>query len=644
LGISYSLLSLAGASKRLEFKCVADKIIHLAIPKDFEIIKTEMAVKGINFPVNPDNVNVLPREFGTTVLVKEAGSDEFSGIYQDINEAFPLEVTSIIIDFHTKRTVTGLILKYTPLPEVPNDSLQDGFCILRVLGGSIWYLPIPKNLFKLEISGTNDNNIITKGLPGILTEKLLLTFAKLKQGSAYITHANASENLNELGSVTIEEQGINLVDLEIITCDFLTGFFVQVGDNPPFFNPKGEFFTDGQEYVLPDFSKEINRFLETADPVYPHVNDMLAQYPLNGYNNEFGYLQQGLPFSLVPLRVHTDMSGILEISSLSFDYVRCQKGFNEEEGAESPADEKVLRFERNEERLSTIAKEISVNLQDVGSIEYISMKIEGSLSSDQIIPLTEIRPPISPDIDSNLVGFQLTAGKKAAQRVTFARPFRLKGIDFRTKFITKVVDFRVEIRADKDNHPGKGILAAKDLDYVSETEKGAGQIRDFTWIQVDFDQEVELTEGTYWIIMKSREGECVWQIIKKTGTGVSSFFHAHEDRPTEWQSVNDSPEREVHGIFRIRHIPRHFGLPPSLLIKLNGQNILSFEENPQKVNIMLEKQLNITGFPDNTQNVVISFEARCTGELKVSDFLLKFREKEGKRISISGFVESMCFS
>jgi hypothetical protein len=614
----------------LDFGCAADRMIHLAVPKDFEIVKTHMVIKGDNF-----DGDVFSKTFGTTASAKTTGSDGYEEI--DPDEAIPVDVTSIIIDFHTLRTITGLGLQeYTPAED-------DLFCIVRVGSGGSWYLPTPKNLLELGYDSSTLSSIpISAGLPEITAEKMLLTFAKLKlsDGSGYVTHGTTSGNMYELEDIIIEEKSLTPVGLSIFTSDFLTNFSIQVGDASPFFQPENEFFTDDAGYPLPDFSGQINQYMEDADPLSFEDVEILDVHP------GFAYLED-LPFYLVPLTLHTERSGVLEITRLDLEYVRHHRAFKLEDADQYPVfteEAKPLTFEWDPRRSGTIIRDVPVNLENPGEIKFISMKLEGGFSAERIIPSADIQPSISPGANSPL-GFQVLANKMAAQKIELFKPFRIKGIDLPVKFIDKEVTYTVEIRNDANNRPGEKILVSKKMKVEAQAadENTPSLAKDFLWTPVDFQEEIELTKGTYWLVLEGIAGELVWQIAGQTGAGLTNFLYAYKDENSKWTPLAHSYEKEVCAVYRLRHIPLQFDNPPVLQIKLNNENVWKLARDFESIDILVEEEVSISinDVPGDSPYVSLAFEAQSVGTLKISDLLVKYREVPGKRVQINGFVDSV---
>ncbi len=307
------------------------------------------------------------------------------------------------------------------------------------------------------------------------------------------------------------------------------------------------------------------------------------------------------------------------------------------------SDKKTLKFKRDEQRSSTIIRKVLFNLQDVGSIQFISMKLEGAFSSDRIVPLAEIKPQTSTDVDSTL-GFQIVANKSAAQKITVSNDYKINGIDIRTKFLDEMVNYTIQLRKDRDNQPAEEVLVFKDLEYIAEPVEGEPPPRDFVWMQIDFDQEVKLSKGTYWIVLKSSSGELVWQLNEMKSVGLDTFQYALGDTGSKWKPLTKNFKKGAHGVFRIRHIPANFSHPPSLRIKLNEHIVLDLKEDLQSVEILMEEYIDIVVLPDNIQSTILSFESQSIGELNISDLLVKFRESGDKRIHLNGFVKSLCFA
>ncbi|MGD2088513.1 MAG: hypothetical protein PVH61_20215 [Candidatus Aminicenantes bacterium] len=599
----------------LDFGCTADQVIHLAVPKDVEITSTHMVMKGANF-----DDDVFSQAFGTTASAKTTGSDGYEEMNPDGD--IPTEVTAIIIDFHTQRTITGLKLQEMKF----DTSGGDLFCIIRVNSGGNWFLPTPKNLFGLgTITSPATSSTISTGLPEISTEKVLLTFATLvdKDGNT-ITHNQTNGNLYALGNILIKEQALTSIkSLSIFSSDFLTDFSIRVGDALPLFQPENEFFTHDTEYQLPDFTTPINQYMEDANPLSFEDAEILEGHP------EFDYLKN-LRFSLVPLTIHTERSGVLEISQLNLEYVRHHR-----------ASEKTLTFEPDPQRSGTITCEEEINIKDVDSIDFISMKLEGEFSQDEIIPSSDIQPFILPEANSTL-GFQIIANKRAAQKVIISKPFKITGIDVPMKFLDKTVNYRAELRTDTDNQPGEKILAAKKMAHDSQSNDDQFPVKDFSWVRVDFEEEIQVTNGTYWLVVESIEGELVWQIAGQDGIGLRDFLYVHKDDNCGWQSLSDSYGKEVGAVYRMRHIPLDVNDPPLLRIKLNHYIIKELTRKGESIDTLLEEEVNISDLSGSFQPMALTVEAQSVGTLKISDLLIKYNEVPDKRVHINSFVETLC--
>jgi hypothetical protein len=613
----------------LSFGCTADRVIHLAVPKDFEIAKTHMVIKGENF-----EGDVFSKAFGTTASAKTTGSKGYEEI--DPDGDIPADVTSIIIDFHTQHTITGLSLQeYTPAED-------DLFCIVRIGKGGSWYLPTPKNLLELGYDSSSLTSIpISAGLPEITAEKMLLTFAKLKlsNGSGYVPHGTTSGNLNELRDIIIEEKSLAPAGLSIFTSDFLTNFSIRAGDASPFFQPENEFFTDDAGYTLPDFSGQINQYMEDTEPLSFEDVEVLAAHP------QFDYLQN-LPFYLVPLMLHTERSGVLEITQLDLEYVRHHRAFKLEVADQCPTftgEAKPLTFEWDQQRSGTIIRDVLINLENPREIKFIAMKLEGGLSSERIITPANIQPTISPVTKSPL-GFQILANKMAAQKMELSKPFKIKGIDLPVKFIDKDVTYTIELRNDANNRPGDEILVSKKMKVEAQAadENTLSLAKDFLCTSVDFEKEIELTKGTYWLVLEGIAGELVWQIAGQTGAGLTNFLYAHKDKNSIWTPLADSYEKEVCAVYHLRHMPLQFDDPPVLQIKLNNENVWKLAQDFESIDILVEEEvtISINDFPGDSPYVSLAFVTQSVGTLKISDLLIKYREVPGKRVQINGFVET----
>jgi hypothetical protein len=583
-----------GSHKKLTFNYPGDQVIYLEVPKDFEIIKTHMVIKGQRF-----TGDVFKEQSGVTVSVKTEGSSKYTNISQDKYIPFKNKnnVTAIIIDFHTPRTVTGLELVKMTFAKL----LEDVFCIVRVGSSGSWFLPAPKNLFAPRIK--NKTLYIKEPLPEITAEMLMLTFARLEdKDGKFITHDQTNGNLYALGEIKVHEYPlISLNQLSIFTSDSLADFYIRVGDTPPFFYRQGEFFTRDEDYYLPDFSKQINR-----------------------------YMQEGA--ASVPLTFHTERSGVLEITKFDLDYVRHHRAFKLEGEDQSSEEAKTLIFEWDPRRSGSIVRNVSVNLESPGEINFISLKLEGNFSRQRLIPGPGIQQEISTgDKKDALLGFQLVPGKMAAQKVKLTGTFKITGIDLAMKFLDEKVNFTVELRTDENNQPGEKILVSKEITNDSPSIDGPSPVRDFAWVQVDFEEEIKITKGTYWIVLGSTEGEIVWQITDNTGM---NFFYTYTDRNPGWSPLSDSYAKEVRAVYCLRHTPLQFDNPLLLQIKPGDNVIGELARDDGSIDILIEKKVNISNLSGSSQPVTLAFEAKSAGTLKISDLLIKYSEMNGRGIQM----------
>lgn len=559
-------------SETLDFYCPGDQVIHLPVPKDIEIVNTGMVIKGSNL-----SGNVFSEDFGTTASVKTATSDG----YEEISPGgtMPVNVTSLIIDFHTQRTITGLALnEFSP-------AASDLFCIVRVGSGAGWYLPTPVNLMEL---GENPSSI---GLPQITAEKLLLTFAKLEYSDpagGFVKHGTTNGNLYELGDVITREQPVKPVGLSILGSDFLTGFSIRVGEASPFFQEENEFFTYDSQYQLPDFSEQINTYMEDAGPI-------------------------DSPSYLVPLTIHSDMSGRLEIMSLDFEYVRHYEGSAE-----------ILTFEPAPQLSRTITCNIPIDIEGVERICFISMKLEGEFRGEGIIPPPDIHPYILPEVD--YTGFQIIPDKKAAQKIKLDKDFTIKGIDLPVKFLAETVNVTVELRNDANNEPGEKIFASQQIVKEAQTEDIPSPTAGFAWVRVDFPEGIPMPAGTYWLVLESTLGELVWQIAGQTPGVPAPFLYAFKGENVEWTVLSSVNKQEAGGIYRIRRIFSQFHDPPLLHIKLNEETVRAVTSDSAAIDYLLEERVNISIRSGTSTNITLTFEAQSAGTLDISNLLLKYSE------------------
>jgi hypothetical protein len=590
----------------LDIDCPEDRVIRLDAPKGVEIISACMEINAANL-----SGNVFSNAFGATASVKITGSAGYKEI--DPSEAMPDKVTSIIIDFHTRRTITGFQLQsYSPAE-------PDLFLIIRAAAGGSWFLPNPVNLLELAYgpaTGTSAKGMsapTSEGLPQITAEKLMLTFAKLRRanGSGYVTHSTTNGNLYEQGEVIVEEKPLKLVGLSIMGSDFLTDFSIRVGEAPPFFQPEGEFFTSGENYQLPDFTGQLNTYIEDSDPELPSIS--------------------------VPLTIHTEMSGRLDITRIELEYVRHYRW-----------SEETIIFEPDPRRSSTIERSISLDIDPAGSIQFISMKLGGEFSGQCIVPPPDIRPYIMPGVDYT-TGFQIIPGKKAAQKIVLSKTFKITGIDLALKFLHKSaepVGCVLELRNDSRDQPGEKIVVSKKIADDLQTGAEQSPARDFAWVSVDFEEEIQLPPGTYWIVLEGTQGELVWrlgrlaQIARRSIGETTRFLYAYNAEGGGWTTLPESDGEENCAVYRMRRSASSTDDPPLLRVKLNDTVICEKTPDPGPVDILIEEKIDPPALSGPSGGITLAFKSQSSGTLTISGLLVKYWDITGKLLPVTGFIET----
>ncbi|MFH1097588.1 MAG: hypothetical protein V1749_08840 [Candidatus Desantisbacteria bacterium] len=549
----------------LSFDKVDKKIIYLFIPESVEIIKTTLKIVGEVF-----TGNVASTEIGTTISPSP---------------------DSVIIDFHTIRTINGLDID---LPIISSDGTGP-HCIMRLWGGSQWYLPSPRNLFK--VSTVNGKKKFCGKFPNVSTSKVLFSFCKLNttKGTAP-TYINLNEpayaavdDLLELagfeGLKSIEEP-VQIAPGEIIlnSYDYLTNLSLQVGDFSPFWIEPKEFATpDDKPIELPDFSMDINNYLKKAKP------------------DKFGFE--------VPITVQTNISGVLVLKEFNIDYLIHHRDFRIHPEEEFTAKEKQLSFDWNEERTGVNSANIEINIPTGSKVKYISFDLQGSLAKERLV--VDLIMPQSSDILSNF-GLLLEKGKSIAQKMSFTKGLNVTGFDIRLNPSSDTIKYKLEIRLDQKDAPVGEIIASKAIEYKTEDKTK----NTYFWVKIDLEKPIKISENQIcWLVLSGEEGEVIWQMNFFEDAQTFGYFLQNGI----WNPLEPYQGKPVGGIFRVYYLPDEFGTPSTI----DFAEIWNLTTDPTTIDSRVEVETDLSTIQ---QNLLMKVNAQSQGSLTISNLLVKYQE------------------
>ena len=595
----------------IQFDCVADRALYLLVPKDREITKAILSIRGEAF-----KGNVALPEVGTTFQPESYNK---------------MLTSSLIIDFHTPRTIDHIVVQATSPDEYPNSATLDNLvCVLRVWGGTQWFLPSLKNLFPFN---KDRDGIITSSLlfPKICTEKVLLTFAFLKKPDGGYVDFNTDigkviDDYSELASAAseaIEEKSeINILSLKVFPQDYPSNLSIYIKGQPPFWLHPKEFATPDKPINLPDFSQHLNTFIQGAEFV------RVSQ--LAGLPDEIREkLNKETLLSQIPIIFHTDTSGILKIEKFDLEYLILRRDFRVNGDAKFSPQKKTVNFSWDESRTGITSRKIEIEIPSGSHIKHIAFSLKGSLAKEQLISLDKIVP--KQWITFSNFGARIGKQQSLAQKIVLLNTNpNVISFDLRLKMLSDIVKYRVELSPDQQGIPSEEVLAFKEMEY--QKEKGM----QFSWVRINLDQVLRLQPNQpYWLVLTVLEGQLVWQMNFFEEGNEQSFVYSF--KKGDWNFFNTYLGKPVGGIFRIYHLPEEFIRPPALEFKVGNQTFCSLTTDPSKIDLKIDVETN---FQSTETNFILKVNAKSPGSLSIADLLVKYQEAEPE--DILGYLESPC--
>ena len=600
----------------IEFDCVADWALYLLVPEDREITKAVLSIRG-----GPFEGNVALPEVGTTFQPESYNK---------------ILTSSLIIDFHTPRTIDHIVVQATSPDDAkyPNGAtLNNLVCVLRVWGGTQWFLPSLKNLFPFNKVNKDRDDIITSSLlfPKICTEKVLLTFAFLKKPDGGYVDFNTDigkviDDYSELASAAseaIEEEfEINILRLKVFSQDYPSNLSIHVKGQPPFWLHPKEFATPDEPINLPDFSQHLNTFIQGAE--------FLKVSQLAGLPDEIREKLNKEPLlSQIPIIFHTDTSGILKIERFDLEYVILKRDFRVNGDAEFSPQKKTVNFSWNESRTGITSRKIEIKIPSGSYIKHIAFSLKGGLAKEQLISLDKIVP--KQQITFSNFGARIGKQQSLAQKIVLLDSnTSVIGFDLRLKMLSDIVKYRVEVCPDQQGMPSGEVLTFKEMEY--QKEKGM----QFSWVRINLDQVLRLQlNQPYWLVLTVLEGQLVWQMNFFEEGNEQGFGYSF--KKGDWNFFNTYLGNPVGGIFRIYHLPEEFIRSPALEFKVGNQTFWSLTTDPSEIDLKIDVETN---FQSTKTNFILEVNAKSPGSLSIADLLVKYQEAEPE--DILGYLESPC--
>ncbi|HKJ68592.1 MAG TPA: hypothetical protein VKA68_11595 [bacterium] len=502
----------------------------------------------------------------------------------------------VIIDFHKERLVRKISFTV-------RSNGQPIDYVLKIWGGNIFFPTSPQVTGVLNFNG-HSVQTFTRRFPEQRTQKILLEFGT----------ANDKGNFTQDKSVIIET-------LRIESLSVPSEITVQIGDQQPFFQHPGE-LSLAQEIPLPDFSEQINTFLQESDP------------------------EEAKGQLLVPMTIHSATEGKflfrrkrnnerLPVTEQLVEFGYRLQG-NITQFSILPGENKLFE-ERNYTFTGTNQHTVSVVNPGV-PLSDASFHLTGQLAAERLL-LSNL-----PD-DSRFAA--LGSGTfQLAQRLTFEHPVRLSAAELRLELLTDQAELSLDIQPDFNNQPSNNPVTDSSVQLqISKNELHTEEQEKL--IKLSFPTPLALEEAQYWMVLSVSGGEVTWRINHES-SNPGGFLYTRTDQTQSWKKrVQPSTNKPVSGLFNIYAAPENaaelleiwVGEYCGLVPQIQESQAIDTEVNTLQVTgeeRSLTELLNamISEKPDGGR-IPIRFRARSSGELRLSDLLMRFYEEHSTPEAVS---------
>lgn len=598
-------------NRDIRYHNAGERLIKILIPEYSEIVKASFQIHG--------------RALATTVRLD--GADKTLSDFDPVpNENKEITASSVIVDFHQRRAVHGI--EISGAVPVGSDFIV---CVLRVWGGSQWYLPLPRNILKFTKDSSNIS--LNQAFPPIKTEKLLLSFVQLKSlngdSSPKDLSGSPADDLMEIMSfdntkAVEEEAPITIKQLRIRTKDNLSGLTLGFKEKPPMVIEAGEFVTEENKPVKPgEITGQLNQAVKDISPL------KADQLVIPGYLKEYiTEKHEGTSYHNVVVSACTATSGTLNIDSLDLEHIFIINELSQGENL-PPAASQTLDFKIDEMRRFISANFLFTKLPDKVKVKAISFNIKGSLSSERRIE-PELVAPVQQEVPTDK-GIKAEGGTKIFSFFkTSAGDFNVKAVEIRIKPLTDTLNISLSVLKDIDGKPdiNSDPLAAGDTDYKPPAGEQTGQAGN-QWIRIDFGEKSFSMENNvpYWLSLEVIEGELSWQAVRTPESNDIPIPNiVRENGDGEHRPCGPHLKSPITLISRFCYIPGDF--KEHLIVKAGeGQACEIAVDNI--VNMETSFQLG-SDIAHPSGSFPIEIRAKSEGTLEVSNFILKYKDKENK--------------
>jgi hypothetical protein len=429
--------------------------------------------------------------------------------------ATPPPIASVEVDFHKRRTLASVIGTNTPGTGLPTANLQVelGGLYVEINQRGAVLSPPPDTKFSLPADGS---------LPGLTVSKFKLTQNAPSTGSQKY-HMDVTK-------VTVRSAPSNVS--------------LRLGKSATFWTHLGDF--TGEE-TSSDFTSTLQTFLAKATVyagyyVVPFVlhSDTIARLTVR---LDIEYLSQ---VNALPAAVSEAV--------LPFDFSTVAKTDANLLAADLPGNARAVPG-RTTTRLIGAFKETRIALGSVGAVKPVA--------AGDVSPVISQAQFFSPSI-----------AVSPSTSVLPRAPIVVLGVDLFLAAQTPNVSLRLDIRGDADGKPDGVSLLSRVVDFnISSNAQKQPE-----WISValpsafrfDVRSTTDSTEGKYWLILQSLDGEALWSAEEAIPGSIP--LQQTRDGALSWRDTSVvGTANPLAGVFRLRTQPDRFKMPIQLQVGPDGQ-------------------------------------------------------------------------
>lgn len=576
----------------LDVKC-GEEVLGLSIPRTegFVLRARNMEGRQLMLEALPKvEVNAALSSLGSTASASVAG--EYTVNDKDellLNNATNNTLLSwLIVDFHKELLINEMELFF-------NSFTETKYVELKIWGGKIFFPTSPQVMEDITAGETSK----TFRFAEQKTSKVLVEFTKDD------TSTPPKKISTELMPTKVTIKSISLPEK-------LT---LRIGDQAPF-SKLPAVLAPNLPTPLPDFSKEINDYLENGSPK-EKGGDLII--PLHISSLSDGKVLFSIQEGESTVTIDTEDA---RISDFGFMLEGIMTKFLDSQGSDECIGELEMRFDGEG------SVEIYLPIPAGVTITEACFRLKGALSRDQMML-------------SSIAGRDLGAlcSEKflLAQSIFLNNACTVTGYELEMEFITDKADLSVAIYPDFSNQPADAPLEEATSGFSFPLKGKYERTGEQVLVRFDLPSALELKEGRYWLVLSVAGGEVTWR-INDSCDDQEAFLFSRPESSTGWirrmhPTAKSCPVSAGYRVYFLQKEASEF-----VHMKIGPENssvewAVTGIDTPEEINMEVssltvndtEKALSevLQDFA-GMDGVTLSFKTTSRGMLNLSDFMVRF--------------------